>query len=67
MENRLSKHFRPIENPTHSTPAKYRRIAVRLTDKLTMREVAYLFGVTSSAIQAWVAESQLHKRQNGSS
>jgi len=59
MKNRLSKHFRPIENPTHSTPAKYQRIAVRLTDRFTMREVAYLFGVTSSAVQAWVEASKL--------
>jgi len=50
----MQEHFLPIERHTHRTPAKYRRIAVRLAEDFTLEEIAYLFRVTTGAVQHWI-------------
>lgn len=49
----MTNHFEPVERKTHRTPDKYRRIAVRLTGRFSLREVAYIFEVSTSAVQQW--------------
>ena len=56
----MTEHFLPIERNTHRTPRKYRRVAVRLAQDYRLEEVAYLFGVTSGAVQKWTQDPENH-------
>jgi len=53
-EKDISDSFEPIDLTVSTTPPKYRRIAVRLSrGDMTVRDVAYLFGVTPGAVSRW--------------
>lgn len=50
----LRENFEPVELAVTRTPEKYRRIARDLRAAgFSLEEVAYLFGVTGSAVHYW--------------
>jgi len=54
----IREAFLPIRRTTR-TPAKLKRIAIRLSYKMDVRDVAYLFRVQPKTIYAWRYRTRL--------
>jgi len=54
----LRESFLPVRRPTR-TPAKLKRIAIRLSYKMDVRDVAYLFRVHPKTIYSWRYRTKL--------